>query len=57
MFSSTILPANAALIPRKKMARENAQPTAKRPISVSIPIWAAIACLKVLQQYTVPMEQ
>ena len=46
MFSSTSLPANAADIPRKKIARLNAQPVAKGVI----PIASATASLKVLQQ-------
>ena len=46
MSLSTILPANAADIPRKKIASENAQPTEK----VLIPILVAIASLKVDQQ-------
>ena len=53
MFISTILPANAADIPRKKIAKLNAQPTE----NVLMPIAFAIDSLKVLQQYTVPIEQ
>ena len=46
MFISTILPAKAADMPRKKIARLKAQPTA----NVLMPICSAIACLNVLQQ-------
>ena len=46
MFISTILPANAADIPRKKIAKLNAQPTE----NVLMPIAFAIDSLKVLQQ-------
>ena len=53
IFFSTIFPANAADIPRKNIAKENAHPTA----NVLIPIWVAIASLNVDQQYTVPIEQ
>ena len=53
MSRSTRLPAKAADIPKKKIASENAQPTAK----VLIPIACAIASLKDDQQYTVPIEQ
>jgi hypothetical protein len=53
MFCSTILPANAADIPKKNIAMLNAHPTE----NVLIPIVSAIACLNVLQQYTVPIEQ
>jgi len=53
IFFSTILPAKAADIPKKNIARENAHPVA----NVLIPILSAIASLKVDQQYTVPIEQ
>ena len=53
MFFSTIFPIKAADIPKKKMARENAQPTAK----LLIPICSAIVALNVDQQYTEPIEQ
>ena len=53
MLSSTSLPANAADIPRKNIARLNAQPTANG----DMPIAFATASLNVLQQYTVPIEQ
>ena len=50
---STNLPTKAADIPKKKIASENAHPTENGVI----PIYWAIACLKVDQQYTVPTEQ
>ena len=53
IFFSTNFPPKAADIPKKKMAKEKAQPVPK----VLVPICIAIASLKVLQQYTVPMEQ
>jgi hypothetical protein len=46
MSFSTNLPTNAALIPRKNIARENAQPTANG----DIPICSAMDCLNVDQQ-------
>ena len=52
MFFSTSFPANAADIPRKNIAIENAQPTANGVIS----IFSAMASLNVDQQYTVPTE-
>ena len=53
MFFSTSFPIKAADIPKKKMAREKAHPTAK----LLIPICSAIVALNVDQQYTEPIEQ
>ena len=53
IFFSTSLPIKAADIPKKKMAREKAQPTEKE----LIPICSAMVALNVDQQYTEPIEQ
>jgi uncharacterized membrane protein len=50
------LPRNAALIPKKKIAKENAQPSAlaSNPLFVNV---APIGALNNDQQYTVPIPQ
>ena len=53
MFFSTTSPRNAADIPRKKIASENAHSVA----DLLAPIYSEISFEKVDQQYTVPILQ